>query len=120
MVNADPLTGGRDLARGEQLLEGLRVLGPGPLIAGPFATRIMAGFGLRRLHPGGKGHERAEEADDKQVVLIVSAAEGHCRVHSVKGRVKLFRMEGQTGARPGEAGPRSEVRQGRTEGGEGG
>ena len=49
MVNADPLTGGRDLARGEQLLEGLRVLGPGLLVAGPFATRIMAEFGAEVL-----------------------------------------------------------------------
>jgi hypothetical protein len=65
MVNADPLTGGRDLARGEQLLEGLRVLGPGLLVAAPFATRIMAGSAPGRLHHGRKGHERAEAADDK-------------------------------------------------------
>ncbi|HEX2183844.1 MAG TPA: CaiB/BaiF CoA-transferase family protein [Rubrobacteraceae bacterium] len=41
MATADP----RDLARQERPLEGLRVLELGALIAGPFATRIMAEFG---------------------------------------------------------------------------
>lgn len=35
----------RDFARGEQPLAGLRVLELGTLIAGPFATRLMAEFG---------------------------------------------------------------------------
>jgi crotonobetainyl-CoA:carnitine CoA-transferase CaiB-like acyl-CoA transferase len=41
MTTLDP----RDLARRERPLEGLRVLELGALIAGPFATRIMAEFG---------------------------------------------------------------------------
>ncbi len=45
MATADPLAGARDLARRERPLEGLRVLELGALIAGPFATRIMAEFG---------------------------------------------------------------------------
>jgi crotonobetainyl-CoA:carnitine CoA-transferase CaiB-like acyl-CoA transferase len=44
MATADPLAGARDLARRERPLEGLRVLELGALIAGPFATRIMAEF----------------------------------------------------------------------------
>jgi formyl-CoA transferase len=45
MSNRDALSGARDLARRERPLEGLRVLELGSLIAGPFATRIMAEFG---------------------------------------------------------------------------
>jgi crotonobetainyl-CoA:carnitine CoA-transferase CaiB-like acyl-CoA transferase len=45
MTNTDALSGARDLARRERPLEGLRVLEFGSLIAGPFATRIMAEFG---------------------------------------------------------------------------
>jgi crotonobetainyl-CoA:carnitine CoA-transferase CaiB-like acyl-CoA transferase len=45
MTNTDALSGARDLARRERPLEGLRVLELGSLIAGPFATRIMAEFG---------------------------------------------------------------------------
>jgi crotonobetainyl-CoA:carnitine CoA-transferase CaiB-like acyl-CoA transferase len=45
MSNTDALSGARDLARRERPLEGLRVLELGSLIAGPFATRIMAEFG---------------------------------------------------------------------------
>ena len=45
MTNTDALSGARDLARRERPLEGLRVLEFGALIAGPFATRIMAEFG---------------------------------------------------------------------------
>jgi len=41
----EQLAGVRDLARRERPLEGLRVLELGALIAGPFATRIMAEFG---------------------------------------------------------------------------
>ena len=35
-----------DFARRERPLEGLRVLELGALIAGPYATRIMAEFGV--------------------------------------------------------------------------
>ena len=46
MTNKDPLSGVRSLMRQrERPLEGLRVLELGSLIAGPFATRIMAEFG---------------------------------------------------------------------------
>ena len=45
MTNTDALNGARELARRERPLEGLRVLEFGSLIAGPFATRIMAEFG---------------------------------------------------------------------------
>jgi len=45
MIDTDALSGARDLARRERPLEGLRVLELGSLIAGPFATRIMAEFG---------------------------------------------------------------------------
>ena len=46
MTNNDPLSGVRSLMRRrERPLEGLRVLELGSLIAGPFATRIMAEFG---------------------------------------------------------------------------
>lgn len=45
MIDTDALSGARDLARRERPLEGLRVLEFGSLIAGPFATRIMAEFG---------------------------------------------------------------------------
>jgi crotonobetainyl-CoA:carnitine CoA-transferase CaiB-like acyl-CoA transferase len=45
MTNTDALSGARDLAQRERPLEGLRVLELGSLIAGPFATRIMAEFG---------------------------------------------------------------------------
>jgi crotonobetainyl-CoA:carnitine CoA-transferase CaiB-like acyl-CoA transferase len=45
MTSTDALCGARDLARRERPLEGLRVLELGSLIAGPFATRIMAEFG---------------------------------------------------------------------------
>ncbi len=45
MTDVDALSGARDLARQERPLEGLRVLEFGSLIAGPFATRIMAEFG---------------------------------------------------------------------------
>lgn len=45
MTNPDALSDARDLARRERPLEGLRVLELGSLIAGPFATRIMAEFG---------------------------------------------------------------------------
>ncbi len=45
MATPDPLAGARELARRERPLEGLRVLELGALIAGPFATRIMAEFG---------------------------------------------------------------------------
>ncbi len=46
MINDDPLNGVRSLMRQrERPLEGLRVLELGSLIAGPFATRIMAEFG---------------------------------------------------------------------------
>ena len=45
MSNTDALSGARDLAQRERPLEGLRVLELGSLIAGPFATRIMAEFG---------------------------------------------------------------------------
>src|SRR5215217_7159611 len=46
MINNDPLSGVRSLMQQrERPLEGLRVLELGSLIAGPFATRIMAEFG---------------------------------------------------------------------------
>jgi crotonobetainyl-CoA:carnitine CoA-transferase CaiB-like acyl-CoA transferase len=45
VTSTDALSGARDLARRELPLEGLRVLELGSLIAGPFATRIMAEFG---------------------------------------------------------------------------
>jgi formyl-CoA transferase len=45
MSDTDTLAGAQDLARRERPLEGLRVLELGSLIAGPFATRIMAEFG---------------------------------------------------------------------------
>jgi crotonobetainyl-CoA:carnitine CoA-transferase CaiB-like acyl-CoA transferase len=45
MTDTDALSGTRDLARRERPLEGLRILELGALIAGPFATRIMAEFG---------------------------------------------------------------------------
>jgi formyl-CoA transferase len=47
---------------GEQLLEGLRVLGPGLLVAGPFATRIMAEFGAEviKVERPGAGDPRTE------------------------------------------------------------
>jgi crotonobetainyl-CoA:carnitine CoA-transferase CaiB-like acyl-CoA transferase len=46
MINNDPLKGFRGFMRQrERPLEGLRVLELGSLIAGPFATRIMAEFG---------------------------------------------------------------------------
>src|ERR671916_1684046 len=45
MATPDPLAGARELARRGRPLEGLRVLELGSLIAGPFATRIMAEFG---------------------------------------------------------------------------
>ncbi len=45
MSDTDTLTGAQDLARRKLPLEGLRVLELGSLIAGPFATRIMAEFG---------------------------------------------------------------------------
>ncbi len=46
MTSNDPLNGVLNLMRQrERPLEGLRVLELGSLIAGPFATRIMAEFG---------------------------------------------------------------------------
>ncbi len=45
MPDADAPAGITDVARRERPLEGLRVLELGALIAGPFATRIMAEFG---------------------------------------------------------------------------
>ena len=45
MPDADAPAGITDVARLERPLEGLRVLELGALIAGPFATRIMAEFG---------------------------------------------------------------------------
>ncbi len=45
MVGGRSLNSARDLARQDRPLEGLRVLEFGSLIAGPFATRIMAEFG---------------------------------------------------------------------------
>ena len=45
MPDADAPAGITDFARRERPLEGLRVLELGALIAGPFATRIMAEFG---------------------------------------------------------------------------
>ena len=45
MIDAEALAGVGDLARRGRPLEGLRVLELGSLIAGPFATRIMAEFG---------------------------------------------------------------------------
>ncbi len=47
----------RDFARGERPLEGLRILELGSLIAGPFATRIMAEFGAEviKVERPGKG-----------------------------------------------------------------
>lgn len=49
--------GVRDFARRERPLEGLRVLELGSLIAGPFATRIMAEFGAEviKVERPGKG-----------------------------------------------------------------
>jgi crotonobetainyl-CoA:carnitine CoA-transferase CaiB-like acyl-CoA transferase len=48
MINNDPLNSIRSLIRQrERPLEGLRVLELGSLIAGPFATRIMAEFGAK-------------------------------------------------------------------------
>lgn len=44
-ANADPIDSARDFAQPERPLEGLRVLELDSLIAGPFATRIMAEFG---------------------------------------------------------------------------
>ncbi len=45
VINADALAGVGDLARRERPREGLRVLELGFLIAGPFATRVMAESG---------------------------------------------------------------------------
>lgn len=45
MTTPDQLAGARDLAGRERPLEGLRVLELGALIAGPYATRVMAEFG---------------------------------------------------------------------------
>jgi crotonobetainyl-CoA:carnitine CoA-transferase CaiB-like acyl-CoA transferase len=48
MPSNDPLDSVRSLMRErERPLQGLRVLELGSLIAGPFATRIMAEFGRR-------------------------------------------------------------------------
>ncbi|MDQ5818512.1 MAG: CoA transferase, partial [Actinomycetota bacterium] len=45
MVGTDSLNSARNFVQRERPLEGLRVLELGSLIAGPFATRIMAEFG---------------------------------------------------------------------------
>ncbi len=45
MTNTDTLAGAQNLVRRERPLEGLRILELGSLIAGPFATRVMAEFG---------------------------------------------------------------------------
>jgi crotonobetainyl-CoA:carnitine CoA-transferase CaiB-like acyl-CoA transferase len=45
VINADALAGVGDLARRERPREGLRVLELKFLIAGPFATRVMAESG---------------------------------------------------------------------------
>jgi crotonobetainyl-CoA:carnitine CoA-transferase CaiB-like acyl-CoA transferase len=45
VTGSDPLAGARTFVQRERPLEGLRVLELGSLIAGPFATRIMAEFG---------------------------------------------------------------------------
>jgi crotonobetainyl-CoA:carnitine CoA-transferase CaiB-like acyl-CoA transferase len=62
MIDTDALSGARDLARRERPLEGLRVLEFGSLIAGPFATRIMAEFGAEVIKV-----ERPEVGDQLRV-----------------------------------------------------
>ena len=62
MIDPDALSGARDLARRERPLEGLRVLEFGSLIAGPFATRIMAEFGAEVIKV-----ERPEVGDQLRV-----------------------------------------------------
>ena len=55
MANADSPNSARDFAQRERPLEGLRVLELGSLIAGPFATRMMAEFGaevIKAERPG--------------------------------------------------------------------
>ncbi len=57
MSDANPPGDVRDFAQRERPLEGLRVLELGSLIAGPFATRIMAEFGAEviKVERPGKG-----------------------------------------------------------------
>jgi crotonobetainyl-CoA:carnitine CoA-transferase CaiB-like acyl-CoA transferase len=62
MIDTDALSGARELARRERPLEGLRVLEFGSLIAGPFATRIMAEFGAEVIKV-----ERPEVGDQLRV-----------------------------------------------------